>query len=176
STLAIVVAGIAILAAVRRAILTAHWRSEDPATHERSDPTAHSEDPGRRALRDRVIAWIATGLFMSFMMIRYSEPIGRHIPRIDIGVFTWRMLTISTVIVALLAGACIELSLAQGDSIDQKTRRGLAILGAGLVGGALVFSVANIGWPMVNAPFFYPEDHHLNYAIIPRTAPAHPAQ
>src|SRR5262249_18746517 len=150
STLAIVIAAVAILASTRRV------KNFD------------------RDLRDRVLGWVAAGLFTSFMMIRYSEPIGRHIPKIDIGVFTWRMLTISTVVVALLAGACLEVFQRTRGRLEPKFRRVLALFGISVVAGGLLFSVANVGWPMLYAPFFYPQEHHLNYAIIPRTAPDDP--
>ena len=35
-------------------------------------------------------------------------PIGKLIPKLDIGVFTWRMLSITTLVTALLIGALVQ--------------------------------------------------------------------
>jgi 4-amino-4-deoxy-L-arabinose transferase-like glycosyltransferase len=124
-------------------------------------------------LRQRVIACVTVGLFVTFMMTRYSEPIGKHIPKIDIGVFTWRMLAISTLVVALLAGWCMEAAI-RAEGKPRNERVALGLLGVLILLGGLVFSVSSIAWPMIRAPFFVPEEQHINYAIIPRTAPADP--
>jgi hypothetical protein len=126
-----------------------------------------------QALRQRVIAWLVIGLFATFMMTRYSEPIGKHIPKIDIGVFTWRMLAITTLVASLLAGACMEAAMRQ-KSRPRNERVMFGVLGLLIAVGGIAFSASSVAWPMVRAPFFIPEPEHLNYAIIPRTAPADP--
>jgi hypothetical protein len=58
-------------------------------------------------LRLRVLLWVVMGLVVSFMMTQTSMPIGKLIPKIDIGVFTWRMLAITTLVVcADFGSAC----------------------------------------------------------------------
>src|SRR5262249_6493675 len=39
------------------------------------------------ALRSRIWLWASAGLIACFLMTKYSEPIGRLIPKIEIGVF-----------------------------------------------------------------------------------------
>jgi hypothetical protein len=126
--------------------------------------------PGMRA---RLIGWTASGLVVTFLMTKYSAPIGRLIPRIEIGVFTWRMLGISTLVVALLAGACLEAARRETDR-TKSARAAIAGFGWLVTIGALVFSAVYVMRPMVPAPIFEPEEEHINYAMIPRTAPADP--
>ena len=40
------------------------------------------------------------GLFVSLMMHKISRPLGQHIPKIEIGIFTWRMLAMTTLVTA----------------------------------------------------------------------------
>ena len=62
-------------------------------------------------LRRRVLLWVIVGCVATFMMTSLSYPLGRLIPKIDIGVFAWRMLAITTLVAALLAGACTQAAL-----------------------------------------------------------------
>jgi hypothetical protein len=126
--------------------------------------------------RNRVISWVAIGLFVSFMMTRYSEPLGRLIPRIDIGIFTWRMLSMTSAVSALLAGACFDAWRNGSRDKPRRDRAALGVLGIAIALGGLAFSVAYVAWPMTRAPFFQPESEHLNYAMIPRTAPEDPEE
>src|SRR6185436_10651300 len=65
----------------------------------------------RRGLKERAILWVIIGGFASFMMTKASYPLGRLIPKIETGVFTWRMLSITTLVAALVAGACSDAAL-----------------------------------------------------------------
>ncbi|HKP11417.1 MAG TPA: hypothetical protein VJZ91_04880 [Blastocatellia bacterium] len=124
----------------------------------------------RSPLKEQVIAWMALGVFALFMMTRLSYPLGRHIPKIEVGIFTWRMLGMSTLVVALLAGAC-------GEVVTRmlKTRRryeaGFAFAAAvwAVVGGAW-FSLEEVVKPYSNGSPFVPEPEPFNYALLPRTA------
>lgn len=124
-------------------------------------------------LRERAIVWFITGCFASFMMLKYSAFIGRYIPKIDIGVFTWRMLSITTLVAALFAGLCAHLA-----SEKLNLLRGRRLLFASLAGiiafGGIVFSVVAVAPPMVHAPKFIPSEEHVNYATIPHDAPEDP--
>ena len=60
-------------------------------------------------LKEQVIMWLCIGAFALFFMTPFSYSIGRHLPKINVGVFTWRMLGMLTLVVALLAGACAEM-------------------------------------------------------------------
>ena len=116
--------------------------------------------------------WTAIGCLASFLMLRVSAPLGRHIPKIDIGVFSWRMLAITTLIAALLVGVLVQ---AASDSRRENRAGRVALFatlgGLALVGGTM-FTVFGIMAPVNNEDAFEPEEEHTNYAIIPRTAPA----
>lgn len=125
-------------------------------------------------LNDRIALWIVMGCFAGFMMLEASAPIGRLIPKIDIGVFTWRMLSISSLVLSLLAGACAEAAM---DAFRRKSRS--ALLAFGFVAvfitvGSVVFSLLAVVIPMSKAPLMVPSLEHLNFAMIPRAAPEDP--
>ncbi|HEY7544512.1 MAG TPA: hypothetical protein VID27_06505, partial [Blastocatellia bacterium] len=95
-----------------------------------------------RSLRERVIMWTIIGAFASFMMTKFSYPLGRLIPKIDIGVFTWRMLAMTTLAAALIAGACAQAAI---DARKESRPLNLILTGSLavfiLIGG-IVFSFA----------------------------------
>jgi uncharacterized membrane protein len=125
-------------------------------------------------LKHRVFLWVMLGALASFMMTSASMPLGRLIPRIEIGVFTWRMLSITTLVVALLAGAFTQAAI---DAAASRFDRVLFALLAGLIvfGNAGLSAIAVVR-PMINAAVFEPEDEHLNWATIPSSAPADPRE
>ena len=118
--------------------------------------------------------WAVIGLFASLMMTRFSDPIGRRIPMIDIGVFSWRMLGITTLAAALLAGIVAEM----GIRAFRARSRGLGSFAWGTVGlvivSGAVFSVIAVLAPVWNGVLFVPEAEHLNPTMMPRTAPDDP--
>jgi len=130
-----------------------------------------------QSLKLRVALWVTIGGAASFMMTKASMPIGRLIPKIDIGVFTWRMLAITTLVVALIAGALVQAA------IDAASRRAnfdkllfasmatliVLVLGAG-------FSVVAVARPMIESDVFEPETEHLNWATLPINAPSDPTE
>ncbi|MEW6207201.1 MAG: 6-pyruvoyl-tetrahydropterin synthase-related protein [Acidobacteriota bacterium] len=127
-----------------------------------------------RSLSERVLMWATVGAFASFMMTKFSYPLGRLIPKIDIGVFTWRMLSITTLASALIAGACWEVWR------NEESRRWQKILSGSIVAFVLIvgtlFSIgANIA-AQLRAPAFVPEAEHFNDAMIPRAAPSNPRE
>ncbi|MFL6215087.1 MAG: hypothetical protein ACJ74J_14480 [Blastocatellia bacterium] len=124
----------------------------------------------RSLLKEQVMMWLALGTFALFFMTRFSYPIGRHIPKIEVGVFTWRMLGIMTLVVALLAGACAEVVARM-----RKSRRwyeaGLAFAVAlWIVAGCAWFSLEEVVKPYSNGTPFTPEAEPFNFALLPRTA------
>src|SRR5262249_4242381 len=125
-------------------------------------------------LRLRLLLWIIVGALASFMMTKASMPIGSLIPKIDIGVFTWRMLAITTLIVALLSGAFAQAAVGAGAQRLRPRRILLASLAAAVVSGAVLFSAFAVARPMMDSAVFEPEPEHLNWATIPSTAPGDP--
>jgi len=122
-------------------------------------------------LRERALLWFITGCFASFMMIKYSAFIGRHIPKIDIGVFTWRMLSITTLVAALFAGLCAHIA---SEKFNGQKRVLFASLAGFIAFGGIIFSIVAVAPPMVFAPKFIPSEEHVNYATIPFQAPDNP--
>jgi len=115
-----------------------------------------------RNLRSRVWLWTAAGLLASFLMTRYSEPIGSFIPKIEIGVYSWRMLTLTSFSMAMLAGSvadCGSRIAAWGRAFGS-----LVLLSVLLVSGWYV------AWPMWRGQSFEPNYEHYNYATLPRGA------
>ncbi|MGA2182746.1 MAG: hypothetical protein ABSH47_06930 [Bryobacteraceae bacterium] len=124
-----------------------------------------------RPLRDNIVFWTAIGCFASFLMLHLSAPLGRRIPMIDIGVFAWRMLAITTLVAVLLAGATVQAAL---DS--RRANRGgrfavFGVLALAILFSGTFFTIFGIMAPVNKQEAFQPQEEHTNYAIIPRTAP-----
>ena len=126
------------------------------------------------ALKQRVVAWVILGGLASFMMVKASMPIGKLIPKLDIGVFTWRMLSITTLVTALLIGALVQAAAIASMNGFRSERFVFGSLAALIMIGFLVFSAIAVLRPMINVPVFEPEVEHINYATIPATAPDDP--
>jgi hypothetical protein len=108
------------------------------------------------------------------MMIRASMPIGKLIPKIDIGVFTWRMLAITTLVVALIAGAFTQAAIDAAARRSRADRLLFASLAGLIIAAAVGLSAFAVAAPMIESPVFEPEPEHLNWATIPSSAPADP--
>jgi hypothetical protein len=119
-----------------------------------------------------VLLWIILGGLASFMMTKVSMPLGKLIPKIDIGVFTWRMLAITTLVVALLVGTFVQMSIEAARQRLRTDRMLFASLAAVLIAGAVIFSALAVARPMIDVPVFEPESEHLNWATLPSTATA----
>jgi hypothetical protein len=126
-----------------------------------------------RELRRRITLWIVLGCFAGFMMLKLSQPLGMLIPKIDIGVFTWRMLSITTLVTALLTGACAQAAIEAAKKHLQSERRNFGSLALAVLIGGVSFSIG-LSARQISAPVFVPESEHLNAATLPRTAPAEP--
>jgi hypothetical protein len=127
-------------------------------------------------LRQRLLLWIIVGGLASFMMTKASMPVGTLIPKIDIGVFTWRMLAITTLIVALLSGAFAQAAVEAAARRLRSQRILFASMAALVVAGAVVFSAVAVARPMTESAVFEPEPEHLNWATLPSTAPDDPEE
>jgi hypothetical protein len=122
-------------------------------------------------LRGNIWLWLSAGLTASFLMTKYSYPIGKFIPKIEIGVFSWRMLSIMSLAVSLLAGACWQVAICRID----KQRHPAAIILVLTSLSILLASTAMSAWyvvrPMYRAEAFKPIPEHYNYATLPRGVP-----
>ncbi|HET9530183.1 MAG TPA: 6-pyruvoyl-tetrahydropterin synthase-related protein [Blastocatellia bacterium] len=129
-----------------------------------------------RGLKERVLIWSLIGFSATMMMTKVSYPIGLLIPKIETGVFSWRMLSITTLVAALLAGACVQAAynaLKQEQKRDSNTYVSLAAL---IIIGGAAFMAVKLLPPLYLAPPFETASEHLNYAMVPRTAPADPME
>ena len=134
------------------------------------------------ALRKRAWLWAWAGLIASFLMTKYSKPIGRLAPKIETGVYSWRMLALASFAVAMLAGACFEIWSKRGGSPTVREGADAEYAPSLTVGlpplaslvvliAALAASAWYVAWPMWRAQSFEPNPEHYNYATLPRGAP-----
>jgi hypothetical protein len=114
------------------------------------------------------LVWLGAGVFASFLMTRYSAPLGRLIPKLDIGVFAWRMLGITSLVVALLAGLCVQAALQE---TGRARRLALATFAWLMLFSALGVSFWKVAWPMVRAEAFRENPEHYNFATLPAQVP-----
>ena len=121
-------------------------------------------------LRERVLLWVILGAFATFMMTKLSYPIGRFIPKINIGVFTWRMLSITTLVLALLAGACVQAAIESAKNQQRDRRLVFSSLAAVIAIGGIIFGIGIVAAPVSRAPVFVASLEHVNFATIPRAA------
>jgi len=117
--------------------------------------------------------WATMGLLASFMMTPFSDPIGRRIPMIDIGVFSWRMLGITTLAASLLAGCVADMGVRAIREGAKRLYTAWAVVTL-VIASAVVFTVAAVLSPVWDGALFVPEIEHLNPTMMPRTAPDDP--
>lgn len=120
----------------------------------------------RAQLRERAVLYFITGCFVSFMMLKISDPIGRHLPRLSIGVFSWRMLGILTFVCSLFVGITAQMAFSRDRRMV--TRIGFGLLTTLILTGSIIFTITNVLYPMANAPYLIEADEHINFATIPQ--------
>lgn len=129
-----------------------------------------------RFKRARAGLWIAAGMIACFLMTKYSEPIGRLIPRIETGVYSWRMLALASLALAMLAGACVSSStvregLAHAASPSLTVGLLTRLIAILILPGALAMSAWQVAWPVWRGQSFEPNFEHYNFATLPRGVP-----
>jgi hypothetical protein len=122
--------------------------------------------------------WAVAGLLASFLMTKYSAPLGRLIPKIEIGVFSWRMLTLTSFATAMLAGAVCSSAFRRQHSEARTpppeggtTNGWRLVISASILLATLAMSAWYVAWPMWRGQAFEPKPEHYNYATLPRGAP-----
>lgn len=110
--------------------------------------------------------WLAAGALASLMMTSPSAVVGRLIPGIEIGVFSWRMLTISSLTTALAVGACLDRRC--GSAWRRHCAVGVATI---IFCGALFTCYQYVVRPMYDAPAFIPQPTHFNLSLLPVGVP-----
>lgn len=119
------------------------------------------------AVKARLYCSIVAGLLASFMMLSASDFLRRMVPKLEIGVFSWRLLSISTFVAALLVGLCAaNIRKSVGESSLQRW------LAMGFVCAVLLLSVgislARVMLPMQSFQIFESRKEHLNKIMMPR--------
>ncbi|HKA18583.1 MAG TPA: 6-pyruvoyl-tetrahydropterin synthase-related protein [Blastocatellia bacterium] len=127
-------------------------------------------------LRGRIWVWVIIGCYASFMITPASFLVSRLIPRIEIGVFAWRMLGITTLIAALVAGACAQAALNARRGRTQRAGNSLASLATVTIVGGSIFLALRIIAGNYGAPAFATADEHINLAMMPKTGPVEPLE
>ncbi len=124
-------------------------------------------ETGRRA----AFYWTGAGLLAVFMMTRLSYPIGRFIPSIEIGVFSWRMLTFAGLATALGTGLLWQLAGTFRARRSPWVGWLLTSAAAGLIGLTIWTGYRLAVRPMVRAQAFVPVPEHYNFATLPKGVP-----
>ncbi|HEY6328741.1 MAG TPA: hypothetical protein VI756_05350, partial [Blastocatellia bacterium] len=128
-----------------------------------------------QASKEKIILWMIMGGFASFMMTTASYKVGSRIPMIDIGVFSWRLLGVTSLAGALLSGALTQSVL---EAVRGSTRAAPKLLFGSILGlviaGVIVFNLTAVFGPIYSENLFEPEAEHFNYAMLPKTAPDDP--
>lgn len=128
------------------------------------------------SIKLRAVVLVVMGLLGCFLMTSPSQFMGRYIPKIEIGVFSWRMLSITTFAVAVLAGACAHVGLNRWRERRFAASIVLWVVTAAVVAGGATFTVLRVALPTSKVKAFEPDAEHLNFAIIPRDAPETPEE
>ncbi len=102
-----------------------------------------------------------------FLMTRYSKPIGQWVPKIEIGVFSWRMLALTSFAAAILSGVVVEM----GGRCRGILRGLITSSGAIALLATVATSYVYVAGPMWRGQAFEPNPEHYNYATLPRGAP-----
>ena len=117
-------------------------------------------------IKPRLYAWIVVGFFSSFMMMPASDVFRGIIPKLKIGIYSWRFLTISSLIAALLFGTVMQLVFNAWKEKREKQYLIMAVASFSLL--CLVgFSFTKVILPMRSFQIFEPRKEHLNYTMIP---------
>ncbi len=122
-------------------------------------------------LRSSMFFWMGAGALAVFLMTRYSYPLGNLIPKIEIGVFSWRMLSLASLAIALLAGACCQAAI---DMLGKRKVPALFLCAASsglILSAGIAVSAWYVVMPMYRVEAFKPIPEHYNYATLPRGVP-----
>ena len=127
-------------------------------------------------LRQRIWLWLIVGCYASFMITPASFFVGRLIPKIEIGVFAWRMLGITTLFAALIAGACAQAAFNARQQPKQPKRNSLSSLATVTIVAGAFFVGFRIVAGVYGSPPFVVADEHTNLAMMPKSGPVEPLE
>jgi len=116
------------------------------------------------------LLWITAGVISLFLVTKLSAPLNSLIPGLAIGVFSWRMLAIASLSVAMLAGCAyyaFENWVRQFLRLQQYSSLAISLA---ILFSSLLFSVVYVGMPMYRAEAFKPNPGHSHFSLLPVTA------
>ena len=122
--------------------------------------------------RGVVALWIGIGVFASYMMTSASHWINRVVPMVETGIYSWRMLSISTLAAALLTGAIANYAFNTARDAPGRVSlkpRVVAYLTCLIIVGSVAFSLIMVVGGASPNPFEQ-EPEHLNVVMLPKTA------
>ncbi|MBX3276808.1 MAG: hypothetical protein KF868_02285 [Acidobacteria bacterium] len=126
----------------------------------------------RRGVNIKAAApWIAAGLIASWMMTVFSRPLGSLIPKIEIGVFSWRMLALTAASTAMLTAFCWEWRKSTVLSGYAVARFCCALVVGAVLVAALCVSYDRVVGPTYGAEAFRSWPDTSYYATAPRDSP-----
>jgi len=124
----------------------------------------------------QVALYLVLGCFAAFMMMSQSEPIGRLIPKIDIGVFAWRMLSITALVAALLLGACAQVISGALKHKQLLAAAALSLVAALAIGDSFRLTYNLVVKPVQGELVFKPMTRYFNPVTVPAVLPVDLAQ
>lgn len=116
------------------------------------------------------LLWITAGLISLFLMTKLSAPLNSLIPGLAIGVFSWRMLAIASLCVAMLTGCAYKAFENWGRQYPWLQRYPSLAISLAIVFSSLLFSIVYVGMPMYRAEAFKPDPAHSHFSLLPLTA------
>ena len=112
--------------------------------------------------------WLSASLLATFMMLPVSSAISSMIPRVEIGVFAWRMLALTSAGLSLLVGYLSAIAFSIRTGSDSMTpRRALRIAVFACCAVVVILSFVYVVYPMYRAEAFKPIPEHSNYSLVP---------
>lgn len=116
------------------------------------------------------LLWITAGLISLFLMTKVSAPLNSLIPGLAIGVFSWRMLAIASLSIAMLAGCAYNAFETWVRQFPRLQLYSSLAISLAIVFSSLLFSVVYVGMPMYRAEAFKPDPGHSHFSLLPLTA------
>ncbi len=121
-----------------------------------------------RVKRREAFIWMSAGAWSLFLITPLSRPLNAIIPGIEIGVFSWRILALTTVCTAMLIGISADSAARARDSTKSTTSARLgSALALAMILASAGFSFSRVVLPMYRAEAFVPNPEHSNYSLLP---------
>jgi hypothetical protein len=122
----------------------------------------------------RYAGWLMALAAACVLMTSPSEHLTAFLPGITFGVFPWRLLSVTTVVGALVTGSVIDQASRHRQAVVKSKSRGFQLFAttASILVAVLAVTagIRNSILSYIGSEPFAPEGEHLNYAMLPRSA------